>query len=324
MMKYSIEDFIAAAEKGDIAQLEACLFAGVDINEKGSWMEAPAMQYALQNKHQAAVEYLLQRGADLEYADNAGWTALHQAVFTGTKALVVMVLTKGACFEAESFQLAYEGNMDELNKLFEHSPQELKDVDSIGCDLIHYAAAGKQIAMLDMLVAHGASVSEKNNEGYTVLLQAAMSGHIEVVQWLLANGASVSEKDNNGQTALLLAAFHGHLEVVQCLFEKGASVLDTDSDGNTALLLATNNGQPRVVQYLLANGASVLDTDNDGDTALLLAVMGGHLELVQCLLAHGASVSEKSNNGNTALMLAARGGHLGVMRWLLANEASVS
>jgi ankyrin repeat protein len=56
------------------------------------------------------------------------------------------------------------------------------------------------------------------------LFNAAISGDATTVQALLARGADVNARANNGATALMLASQNGHNEVVQDLLAKGADV----------------------------------------------------------------------------------------------------
>src|SRR3990167_2006613 len=89
------------------------------------------------------------------------------------------------------------------------------------------------------------------------LLLAARNGKTEMVEWLLKNGASLSEKDNYGYTALLGAASNGKTETVKWLLDHGASLSEKDNDGYTALLRAARNGKTETVEWLLENGAGI-------------------------------------------------------------------
>ena len=84
------------------------------------------------------------------------------------------------------------------------------------------------------------------------LINAANSGDAAIVQALLAKGADVNAKANNGATALMLASQNGHNEVVQDLLAKGADVNAKMTDGATALFLASLYRHNEVVQALLA------------------------------------------------------------------------
>ena len=79
--------------------------------------------------------------------------------------------------------------------------------------------------MVQALLAKGAEVNAKNNNGVTALMAASLSGHLEVLQALLAKGADVNAKANNGATALDAATAGGHPEVralLQAVLDKAA------------------------------------------------------------------------------------------------------
>ena len=74
------------------------------------------------------------------------------------------------------------------------------------------------------------------------LIEAASMGDTEKVQTLLAQGADVNAKDNDGFTALMMAAVYGHIDIVHALLTKAADVNATDNDGSTALIAVASAG----------------------------------------------------------------------------------
>jgi len=61
---------------------------------------------------------------------------------------------------------------------------------------------------------------------------------LQLVKSLLASGADINAKDNNGWTPLIEAAQEDHLEIVTLLLEKGADINSKTTKGATALIIA--------------------------------------------------------------------------------------
>ncbi len=53
-------------------------------------------------------------------------------------------------------------------------------------------------------------------------MDAAFHGHTAIVEALLAAGAKVNAKNNDGKTALSIAAEKGHTDIVELLKKAGA------------------------------------------------------------------------------------------------------
>ena len=67
---------------------------------------------------------------------------------------------------------------------------------------------------------------------------AARSGHAAAIAALLAAGAEINAKKNNGMTALMWAAQVGHAAAIAALLAAGAEVDAKMDDGTTALEIA--------------------------------------------------------------------------------------
>jgi Ankyrin repeats (3 copies)/Ankyrin repeat len=158
-------------------------------------------------------------------------------------------------------------------------------------------------------------------------MYAAEDDHFKVAQFLLAKGADVNAKDNDGETALMKTPDYSL--VIQVLLAKGADINAKKNNGETALIQASAVRRRSKVQMLLANGADVNAKDNDGMTALMGALMGAEkgidcLDVVQTLIANGADVNAKDNERRPVLALATAFGFREVVETLRANGADVN
>ena len=112
------------------------------------------------------------------------------------------------------------------------------------------AAWDGRTAVVELLLAAGADVDAKDEDGWTALHYAATRGHTAVVELLLAAGADVNAQSNAGGTALHYAAFYGHSAVVELLLAAGADVDAESKIGGTALQAAAAYGHATVVELI--------------------------------------------------------------------------
>jgi len=101
----------------------------------------------------------------------------------------------------------------------------------------------------------GVDVNLKDEFGkQTPLHEAATYGHKEVAELLIAKGADVNAKDDDGVTPLFDAALLGHTAIAELLIEKGADVNAKDMGGKTALDKAIINDETKIADLLRKHG----------------------------------------------------------------------
>ena len=97
-------------------------------------------------------------------------------------------------------------------------------------------------------------VGEKTNADEEIAYQERQKGII--VELLIAAGANVNAKANDGATALMVASLSGHKEIVGILIRAGAEVNATTYDGeHTALSIANEEGFAEIAALLIDAGA---------------------------------------------------------------------
>lgn len=87
------------------------------------------------------------------------------------------------------------------------------------------------------------------------LFRAAAMGNVPLARELVAKGANVRVKSNNGFTALHRAAEKGHADMVSFLLKAGADPKSCTKENLTPAQLARQNKHSRVLTLLSEAGA---------------------------------------------------------------------
>jgi ankyrin repeat protein len=209
---------------------------------------------------------------------------------------------------------------------------------------LHYAAATGNIEHVKLLIAEGANVNAKDQQGRTPASAALYAQELAVTDLLLEKGADAkdpymaaytgnlkeiknllekktSADSPNGFTLLHAAATGGHADVIQFLISKGFEATATTEDDATPLHYASTVS---VAEFCVSNGADVNAKKNNGQSPLHYAARKGHKEIVELLLAHGADVNIGAGYNRTAAEFAMRGNHTEVVELLISKGADIS
>jgi ankyrin repeat protein len=217
-----------------------------------------------------------------------------------------------------------------------------KDDSAVNSELFR-AIRNNDIQSVKALLGRGASVTAKDADGATPLMQAAVYGEPGLLKVLLDRGADPNARNKAGASALLWSVHD--LRKVRMLVEKGADVNARSTGGKTPLLVAAYyNGGAATVRYLLEKGADLSAKDARGAGVLLSAAAGGDLDTIRLLLAKGVDVNagntgdiqeirfsnlgpkpgSKPESGVTALILAASAYDTEAVKLLLDHGANVN
>ncbi|KAM3722182.1 Ankyrin-3 [Dirofilaria immitis] len=236
---------------------------------------------------------------DVNTANSAGWTALHDAAFKGNITSLQILHKLGA-------------NANIFDKE-DRTP-------------LHIAAAAGRTNIAELLIEKfGGSVRARTSDGSTLLHVAALSGHASTALTFLKHGVPLCMPNKRGALGLHSAAAAGFENVVQMLIARGTNVDIKTRDNYTALHVAVQAGKASVVEALLGYGADVhVHGGTIGETALHIAASLTTEDAIECaimLLKSGAQPNVKRNDGETPLHIAARNPLSGMIRLLLSEGA---
>lgn len=151
---------------------------------------------AARRGHAGLVQFLLDKGADINEPKGYLHTALYVAADEGHMNVVKMLLEGGAAPD---------------------------NGGEYGVTPVHIAAMSGHVEVVKQLLERGASVNPQiNGTGMTPLHGAAIMGHKDVVKLLLESGAYHGSANIDGHTPLMMAQYYGferigHEEVVDLL-----------------------------------------------------------------------------------------------------------
>uniref|UniRef100_A0A8C7WZI7 Protein phosphatase 1 regulatory subunit n=1 Tax=Oryzias sinensis TaxID=183150 RepID=A0A8C7WZI7_9TELE len=226
---------------------------------------------------------MLDRGADINYANVDGLTALHQACI--------------------------DDNVDMVTFLVEHGAS-VNQPDNEGWIPLHAAASCGYLDIAEYLISQGASVGVVNSEGETPLdiaeeeamgellkneinrqgvdIEAARKEEERIMlrdarQWLNSGQIQDVRHAKSGGTALHVAAAKGYVEVLKLLIQAGYDVNIKDYDGWTPLHAAAHWGKDEACRILVENLCDMDVVNKMGQTAFDVADEDilGYLEELQ-------------------------------------------
>ena len=206
------------------------------------------------------VDFLIDRGADIEGTDDLGHAALMRAAGAGHASVVARLLDQGAEVNrgwpsatalSETEAHGHQG----VASLLQARGAKRRLLDAVNLDDLPLAEEllrdGADPEMEDVFVHDGADHHDLEKSRIVRLaMHAVARGNVEIVRLLLNHGASLHVKYHDKHTLLAEAARQGHVDMVRLLIEHGADVHAVGEDGLTALEWAIRRGYPTVVREL--------------------------------------------------------------------------
>ena len=262
----------------------------------------------------------------LDGKNDALWSAVSSATRhpAESKQMIRLLLAHGADVNAR-----LKGFGHRPSYLVE-SPEQLKQLLDIGADVtgdggddppaIGIAcnhAAQDPVAMLTLLLAHGAQIPGSPESAYGLLRCAVTTHRPDLEEFLLAHGVSSDARRGTDKTVLFDAP---DAATIEPLLRHGADINAAVPIGATALSAAIEEGRVSKSLLLLARGANA--NTKGPMPALTLAARLGQLPVVSALLAHGADIG--AGNGDTALEAAVAKDSVAIAEVLLNHGADVN
>lgn len=250
------------------------------------------------------VQFLIDKGADVNHADHRGFTPLQWAIGNSAGALLVthLLIEAGA------------------------NPNEATNDGRPFVEFAEERGTPKLHAYLQ---------SDPAARAQAEFLQAVLNNDADGLNDAIANGADPNwgrQTETDGGfgdgTALHFATYLGHDHLIANLVELSADPQGADDYGYTALCRAAENSDLETVRALLNAGADPEGGERRaflGMVPIHFAAIGGNAEVVRTLMEAGAEIDYTTNAsmgyGYNTLGFAIHHGNLEVVRLLLDNGA---
>ncbi|XP_012605796.2 protein phosphatase 1 regulatory subunit 12A isoform X5 [Microcebus murinus] len=229
--------FLAACSSGDTDEVLKLLHRGADINY-ANVDGLTALHQACIDDNVDMVKFLVENGANINQPDNEGWIPLHAAASCGYLDIAEFLIGQGAHVGAVNSEgdtpldIAEEEAMEELLQ---------NEVNRQGVDIEAARKEEERIMLRDarqwLNSGHISDVRHAKSGG-TALHVAAAKGYTEVLKLLIQAGYDVNIKDYDGWTPLHAAAHWGKGEACRILVDNLCDMEMVNKVGQTAFDVA--------------------------------------------------------------------------------------
>jgi ankyrin repeat protein len=235
---------------------------------------------------------LLKKGANINYKDKNGMSAIDHAIESGMKSQICFLMINGADITDEDIKYCFDNKLIDYPFLNKH-----------GHKLLHQACINKNYNIVKILLDLGIDPNLLYN-GNTILCLSTYHAYEDMIILLLKyDNININLINADGKTPFRIACAMNHLNITKLLLDAGADPNIKGRDGNTGLIKAIINKNMVTPTLLLTykNIVNVNVQNKKGKTALTYAVIQSNYPLIQLLLMCGADYTLKDNNGKTIL-----------------------
>ena len=249
---------VFAAREGSLETARVLVDGGANVNQITEYGWTPLL-VATNNRNYKLGAYLLDHGANPNIANKGGWTPLYLATDNRNIEGGDYPVPKPDMDNLEYIQLLLNKGADPNLRVKENTLSRtiftMQWFFEPGATAFVRAAQSSDVALMKLLLAHGADPKLATDFGDTALTAAGGIGWVEGVTYersakenleamrlLLDLGLDPNAANKDGRTAIMGAALKGRNDVIQLLVDRGAKIDARDKGsrdtGNAASKIA--------------------------------------------------------------------------------------
>lgn len=258
------------------------------------------------------MEYLIEKGANMDIVGDHGYTVMTFAAVGGIKNTAVydLMLEKGKKVDDATRSgatalhlLVSQLENPELLDYFQGKGLDIHATDKAGNNLFSYAASRGNMDMMNTLIGLGLDYKSLNDEGGNAMMFASEgyrggSNGLPVYTYLDSLGIEADVVTYEGRTPLHNLAWGAkNDEVMNFFLDKCVNVNQIDKEGNTAFINAMRGNKLANAEKLAPLTKDINHRNKDGYSALTYAIIRNSPKAVDFLLAGGADFTIKDAKG---------------------------
>ncbi|KAL1862030.1 hypothetical protein Plec18170_000854 [Paecilomyces lecythidis] len=298
------------------------------------------------------LEAIIETGADLNYRDQVGYTALDCACLAKQHDIIKRLLDTGAPQRCSSS--GADGPVIRAAKMKDFKSVELLLKGGLTVSLSDYIQAIEvdDLEQVNLITTKCGDMDQQENElsarvaigkGFRNISKFLMNGLDKDALQRVLRYALTASNDKRIRTLALeynpdwssclevgahmlkAASFSGDIETMNSLIEHGVNINAPDENNETPLHSAVRWGQIQAAALLLEKGANTnVVSKNYGTLLETAALHTSTIEMMKLLIKNGATVNLGCTERGGPLGVAAAGQDLEKMRFLLANGADIN
>jgi ankyrin repeat protein len=219
--------------------------AGADIDSRNDLGQTPLL-FMLGKDEQpnlAALDKLVQAGAETRTRDHNGLSVLRMCFIKPFAKAVITTINRALKFDEATSGRVY-AQLESVRKEFDFVRQREK--------MMIYRSAKAGSEDLRLVLALGADIDTKSDEGGTAMHSAALLNECDTIDRLFAAAGSLECFDHKGRTPLAAAVCHNRIEAVRALVRHGSNprARGAERGAQTAIEIATKKRNRTILGLL--------------------------------------------------------------------------